>query len=977
MTENDYNIKTTGKSNEVPGREKAETALFESEEQFRTVLENLPISVYIHDLDGKNLFVNNEACRSSGFSKEELLNMTIGEIGFESFDMDEARNIWLQLVEADELKTFESAFRRKGDSEYHLEIHLKSIMLQGRPLILTIVFDITERKQTETALKESEERFKTVLENLPGCVSVHDMDGNHLMVNEETCIVTGYTREELFNMTVMDTAGPEFQDGVAKKLWHEMKPGSSLTFDILTKRKDGSLYDSEVHLTSIILEGKKVILSLIFDVTERKKIEESLARRSELERLASEILSGFVGISREEIDTHIDEALPAIGKKTEVDHAYLFLIHDDGELTDNINEWFRDDTVPRIDSPNNIPSEKDLPWFSEQLRKKDVVHIPDVEELPSEARMEKTHFKNMGIKSIIILSIKKGEKPVGFLGFDTVYKKKVWSSDEMVILRIIGETFTSAIQRKRIETEQEKLQSQLAAAVDLAQLGPWEFDVENKTFISNDHFYRIYRTTVQKMGGYSMTAKEHAHRFVHPDDFHLVEENIKKIFEPDAPPFRRFEHRMLYEDGKMGYVMVQISLIKNSKGIPVKIYGVSQDITEWKAAQQKLRESEEKLARSKKMESLGLLAGGVAHDLNNVLSGIVSYPELLLFDLPEDSKMRQPIETIRDSGYKAAAIVQDLLTIARGAVTTKEPLNINNIISEYLSSPELNKLNRYHPSANINSDLQPDLFNISGSSIHLKKVIMNLVSNATEAIEDDGNVTISTRNIYLDKPISRYEVVKPGEYIVLSVSDNGQGIAPNNLERIFEPFFTKKVMGVSGTGLGLTVVWNIVQDHSGYIDVKSDESGTQFDLYFPITRNEILDKTATVILEEIKSRGEKILVIDDVDSQREISCRMLDILGYKHSSASSGEEAVAYLKENKVDLILLDMIMDPGISGRETYEQIITIHPNQKAVIASGFSKTEDVVAIQKLGAGKYIKKPFTLAELGYAIRDELLRKDR
>jgi CheY-like chemotaxis protein len=184
-------------------------------------------------------------------------------------------------------------------------------------------------------------------------------------------------------------------------------------------------------------------------------------------------------------------------------------------------------------------------------------------------------------------------------------------------------------------------------------------------------------------------------------------------------------------------------------------------------------------------------------------------------------------------------------------------------------------------------------------------------------------------------------------------------------------------MGVSGTGLGLTVVWNIVQDHSGYIDVVSDESGTQFDLYFPITREKILDKKASIMLEQIKGEGEKILVIDDIESQREISCKMLDILGYHCVSVASGEEAIAYLKKNRVDLILLDMIMDPGIGGRETYEQIVKIYPKQKAVIASGFSETEDVVAIQKLGAGQYIKKPFTLLGLGTVIKKELMKGNK
>jgi signal transduction histidine kinase/ActR/RegA family two-component response regulator len=399
---------------------------------------------------------------------------------------------------------------------------------------------------------------------------------------------------------------------------------------------------------------------------------------------------------------------------------------------------------------------------------------------------------------------------------------------------------------------------------------------------------------------------------------------------------------------------------------------LKEQLQECKQAAQALRKSEEKLTRAKKMEALGLLAGGVAHDLNNVLSGIVSYPELLLLDLPKESKLRKPIETIQETGHRATAIVQDLLTVARGIAIAKEPLNLNAMVENFLLSPEFEKLKRFHPTVTIKTDLDTDLFNISGSDAHLRKVVMNLVSNAAEAIEGSGDVIISTLNRYVDRPIRGYDDVNVGEYGVLSVSDSGPGISPDDLERIFEPFYTKKVMGRSGTGLGLAVVWNVVQDLKGYLDVISDENGTTFELYFPTTREEVSDKDLSIPIKDYQGDGEKVLVVDDVESQREIACEMLNILGYKAKAVSSGEEAVEYLKENTVDLILLDMIMAPGINGRETYERILKIHPNQKAVIASGFAETDDVKEAQRLGAGQYIKKPLTLEKIGTAVKDEL-----
>ncbi|NNK84646.1 MAG: response regulator, partial [Desulfobacterales bacterium] len=429
-----------------------------------------------------------------------------------------------------------------------------------------------------------------------------------------------------------------------------------------------------------------------------------------------------------------------------------------------------------------------------------------------------------------------------------------------------------------------------------------------------------------------------------------------------------FEIEMTRTDGST----IQIALSATAYPDQGYLEGFIVDITQRKQAEAALRKSEKKLARSKKMESLGLLAGGVAHDLNNVLSGIVSYPELILLDLPEDSKLRDPIETIKESGHRAVAIVQDLLTVARGVAITRKPLNLNDLIDDYLHSPEFNMLKQIHPIVRVKTDLDIDLFNIRGSHVHIRKVLMNLVSNAAEAVEGSGNITISTMNRYIDRPLRGYNVVNIGEYAVLSVSDDGSGISADDLERIFEPFYTKKFMGRSGTGLGLAVVWNIILDHKGYIDVKSDESGTIFELYLPITRDEILGKDLAEPIDDFIGDGETILVVDDVESQRDISCSMLEKLGYKAKAVSSGEEAVEYLKDNTVDLVLLDMIMDPGLNGRETYERIIGIHPNQKAIIISGFAETDDVRKTQKLGAGQYIKKPVTLEKIGIAVKGEL-----
>jgi len=328
---------------------------------------------------------------------------------------------------------------------------------------------------------------------------------------------------------------------------------------------------------------------------------------------------------------------------------------------------------------------------------------------------------------------------------------------------------------------------------------------------------------------------------------------------------------------------------------------------------------------------------------------------------------------MQESGKKAAVIVQDLLTMARRGVDTTEVVNFNNIISEYLISPEHQKLKLYHSEIEVETHIEKSLLNILGSPVHLSKTVMNLLSNAAEAMAGGGKILISTENRYIDRPVRGYDDVDEGDYVTLKVSDNGAGIPSAEIGRIFEPFFTKKKMGRSGTGLGMAVVWNTVKDHNGYINVQSVEGeGTTFTLYFPATREKLVKSQYALKIEDYMGRGQSILVVDDVREQREIAFTILSELGYYVTTVSSGEEAVEYMENNSVDLLLLDMIMEPGIDGLDTYKQILESHPGQKAIIASGFSETHRVQEAQILGAGQYIKKPYTLEKIGTVVKAEL-----
>lgn len=402
----------------------------------------------------------------------------------------------------------------------------------------------------------------------------------------------------------------------------------------------------------------------------------------------------------------------------------------------------------------------------------------------------------------------------------------------------------------------------------------------------------------------------------------------------------------------------------DEKGKPIRLNSTIRDITTIKKVKKQIQ-------RSKKMEAIGLMAGGVAHDLNNILSGIVGYPELLLRTLPKESDLRQPLEAIQESGQRAATVVADLLTVARGVASSRESHDINTLIREYLHSPECLKLKSHFPRVAWQDQLTAVQATISCSPVHVKKCLMNLVINATEAVNEKGNVTISTCNLNVDGTTAP-DLTK-GTYVIVSVQDTGPGIAEEDLDHIFEPFYTKKVMGQSGTGLGLSVVWNSMEDHDGKVTVESDANGTCFQLYFPVEK---VCETAPASVNTVDIRshnGEHILVVDDEPQLRDMASQMLQSLGYRIDTVSSGDEAITFVKNTAIDLIVLDMLMEPGLNGRQTYEAIRQLCPNQKAIVASGFSESNEVKATMQLGASGFIKKPYTIDTLGRAVKKALV----
>jgi PAS domain S-box-containing protein len=502
----------------------------------------------------------------------------------------------------------------------------------------------------------------------------------------------------------------------------------------------------------------------------------------------------------------------------------------------------------------------------------------------------------------------------------------------------------------------------------------FESTATGNAILESDLTLSLINTEFEKITGYLKQQLENTYtlkEIVHPADYPTIERYLTA--EGDDSVSGNLEFKILDRDGVEKHVLGKMGKIPNSSKIVISMM----DVSEMKRADRERENLKNKLVRAEKMKALGLLAGGVAHDLNNVLSGIVGYPDMLLLDIPEESNLRKPMMVIKESGIKAAAIVQDLLTLARRDVAVTEVVNLNDIIDDYLKSAEYEKMMSFHPATDLVFEREKDLLNINGSPFNLLKAVMNLVTNAAEATKDGGEIRLVTKNTYLEHPIRGYDAYREGDYVLLSVSDNGVGIPKHDIERIFEPFYSKKVMGRSGTGLGMTVIWGTVNDHKGHIDVVSEEGrGTTFKLYLPATRiKKEKKKDDLQTLQTLKGNGETILVVDDVEEQRDLASSILKMLDYRVIVAGNGLEAVKMIKENKeIDVVILDMIMTPGIDGLETFRQLREIKPEQKAIIVSGYSETDRVKKARQLGAGTYIRKPYLMGNLAQAVKAELVK---
>ena len=378
---------------------------------------------------------------------------------------------------------------------------------------------------------------------------------------------------------------------------------------------------------------------------------------------------------------------------------------------------------------------------------------------------------------------------------------------------------------------------------------------------------------------------------------------------------------------------------------------------------------EAELIQAQKMEAIGTLAGGIAHDFNNILMGILGYTSLMLLNTEPDNTSHERLKSIEHLVESGADLTKQLLGFARGGKYEVKPTDVNELVRR---SSEI--FGRTKKEITIHRNYQKDLYIADVDRGQIEQVLLNLFVNAWQAMPGGGDLYLETSNVTLDEIYTRLHSINPGNYVKISVTDNGTGMDQATQRRIFEPFFTTKGMGL-GTGLGLASAYGIIKNHGGIINVYSEVGrGTTFTIYLPASTRAIFEEK--IIPAEAKKSTESVLIVDDQDMILTVAGDMLKALGYKVFTAQGGKEALAIYNENKksIDVVILDMIM-PSMSGGETFDKLKAINPDVRVILSSGYSINGQATEIMQRGCNGFIQKPFNIKELSQKIREVLEKK--
>ena len=1001
-----------------------QTVLKKSEEKYRELVENANSIILRVDNDGNITFFNEYAQKFFGYPEKEIIGCpVVGTIVPETESTGrDLRKITEQILnDPGKYSVYDNENICKNGARVWVSWTNKVILDENNhPTgLLCIGADITKSKKAEEEIT----KFRTISDRAMHGNSIVDLQGNIIYINDYFARVHGYTPEELIGRNLSEFHNEKQLETVSQINQSLIENGSYNSVEVWHTHKNGKEFP--MLMSGIVIEDEggnpKYMAASVIDITERKKAERALRESEELFRTIYEnapvLIDAFddngkcvlwnkqcqetFGCTIDEINSHDDVFSLFYPDPIEREEVKVAIVeHDglfrechtatkDGSILSTMWANFRlpDDTVICLgyDITEQKQADKALKDSEEHLRAI-FVAADNVAFVTTDLYGEDAKILDFSPGAERIFGYSADEiigRKVAILHLSDDISKfpsiqqhisngKKGYSGESTLVRKSGEHFTALLtihprfddsgeivgtlgvtiditDRKQAEEALLESESRLAVAQRIAHIGNWVWKIPKDELSWSDEIYKIFGLAEQEFAATDKAFLE----FVHPDDVELQQNAVKKALNREEP--YSIDHRIVLKNGEIRFVHEAAAIIFSDDGEPLQMIGTIQDITDRKRV-------EEELLKARKLESVGILAGGIAHDFNNLLMAIIGYISLAQTRCDSPEIVNEYLTEAQNASNRAQNLTQQLLTFSKGGSPVKEIANVIDLVKETATFSLRG--------SNVSCDFSfPDKFwQVDVDKGQFSQVIQNLVINADQAMPEGGIIEIKGENItFSDKNQIKDSVLREGDYIQLSVIDQGIGISKDHIQKIFDPYFTTKQ---KGNGLGLATTYSIIKNHQGIVIVESQIGvGTTFTIYLPRSLKDIVASNETNQEQLIKGQG-RILIMDDEKMIRDVTGKMLKYLGYEVDYAEDGSKAIEQYKNasdsgNGFDVIIMDLTIPGGMGGKEAIQKLLEIDPQVKAIVSSGYSGDPIMSHYKKHGFSGVISKPYELESLG------------
>jgi len=781
--------------------------------------------------------------------------------------------------------------------------------------------------------------LEQVLENVPEGLCIADTEHRVLRVNQAFQRIFGYEASEVLGRTVDPLIVPP--DRLAESHWIAecVKKGERITLETQRRAKDGKLVDVSVCVAPVVVNGKIAAISAVYrDISDRKRAEalsSALYRVAEKTGSAHDLQQFFAAVH-----SIVDELMYA--------RNFYIALHD--PATDTVSfPYFADE---RKEASGTKKMARGLTEYLLRTGEA-LLATPEV----VQGLEDRGDVARNGLRSLDWLGVplKVGDRTFGALVVQTYSKNVRYGERDKEVLTFVSRQVASAIELKKNEQALRRSEARYRSLVQSSVYGIYRSSLEGKFLDVNPALTAIlgYESAEEVL---ALDPRREV--FVNPDDQVRLMEEFRRTGRMDG-----IEVRWKRKDGRAVTVRVSGRAVSSADEPADVLEAIAEDVTERRILEDEFRQAQ-------KMEAVGRLAGGIAHDFNNLLMVIGGYTEVMLAEMQQGHPLAVKARAIQQASDRATTLTRQLLAFSRKQLLELKVVDVNTVVEdmERLLRPLIGE------DVELKTKLASDAGHTRADAGQLEQVLMNLVVNSKDAMPSGGRMLIETANVTRDNAHDGEQTfIRPGEYVMLSVTDNGVGMDKGTQSRIFEPFFTTKEKG-KGTGLGLSTVYGIVKQSGGYVVVQSEVGhGTTFNIYLPRVEGTAEAHGAVSVSRTAAGGSETVLLVEDEESVRQLVRDTLASKGYHVLEAQDGQAGLtaAAMYEGKIDLVLTDVVM-PGMGGRELVQQLLGSRPGIKVLYLSGY--TEDAIVNEgTIESGKaFLQKPFTLQNLSRKVREVL-----